>query len=296
MIWSSYALSFTCRDALGNLVNSVNGNTSINVFMNLQPQLNISENLVVNLSDSILCRNDVPNQRRDEVKILQGSGFGGALNNFSGSLKYYGGTYNFPLTSETKSVDYTYGNFTPLDAQIYLKPNSSAGSVAIKQGERFASLVLFQRGSNISDGGTVRTVAFTWNLYANNNVVIPTGGCDVSARDITVTLPEYPGSSIDIPLNVHCAQNQKLGYYLSGTTTDTNNSIFANTASSSKALGVGVQLMRNGSVIPTNSTISLGTVGTSSVSLGLTAKYARTSGKITAGNVQSIIGVTFVYE
>ncbi|STW04827.1 fimbrial protein FimH [Klebsiella grimontii] len=40
----------------------------------------------------------------------------------------------------------------------------------------------------------------------------------------------------------------------------------------------------------------MGTVGTSAVNLGLTATYARTSGQVTAGNVQSIIGVTFVYQ
>ncbi|STW06019.1 mannose-specific adhesin FimH [Klebsiella grimontii] len=59
---------------------------------------------------------------------------------------------------------------------------------------------------------------------------------------------------------------------------------------------MGVQLTRNGSVVPANTTVSLGNVGTSAVSLGLTANYARTGGQVTAGNVQSIIGVTFVYE
>lgn len=126
-------------------------------------------------------------------------------------------------------------------------------------------------------------------------MVIPTGGCDVSARDVTVTLPDYPGS-MPIPLTVYCAQSQRLAYYLSGTTADPASSIFTNTASSSPALGVGVQLTRNGSIVPTNSTVSLGTVSTSAVSLGLTANYARTSGQVTAGNVQSIIGVTFVYQ
>jgi minor fimbrial subunit len=126
-------------------------------------------------------------------------------------------------------------------------------------------------------------------------VVVPTGGCDVSARDVTVTLPEYPASAA-IPLTVYCAQSQKLGYYLSGTTEGAGNSIFTNTASASPAQGIGVQLTRNGSVVPANSLVSLGSVSTSAVSLGLTANYARTSGQVTAGNVQSIIGVTFVYE
>ncbi|VDR24913.1 Uncharacterised protein [Raoultella terrigena] len=57
-----------------------------------------------------------------------------------------------------------------------------------------------------------------------------------------------------------------------------------------------MQLTRGGTAVAANSPVSLGTVGTSPVSLGLTAEYARTSGQVTAGNVQSIIGVTFVYQ
>ncbi len=94
-----------------------------------------------------------------------------------------------------------------------------------------------------------------------------------------------------LPFIVRKAKN--LGYYLSGTTVDAGNSIFTNTASFSPAQGVGVQLTRNGTIIPANNTVSLGAVGTSAVSLGLTANYARTGGQVTAGNVQSIIGVTF---
>lgn len=45
-----------------------------------------------------------------------------------------------------------------------------------------------------------------------------------------------------------------------------------------------------------NSTVSLGTVSTSAMGLGLTANYVRTQGLVTAGNVQSIIGGTFVYQ
>jgi minor fimbrial subunit len=74
--------------------------------------------------------------------------------------------------------------------------------------------VLILRQTNNKDNDDFQ---FVWNIYANNNVVVPTGGCDVSARDVTVTLPEYPASAA-IPLTVYCAQNQNLGYYLSGTT------------------------------------------------------------------------------
>ena len=162
--------------------------------------------------------------------------------------------------------------------------------MAITSGSLIAVLILHQTNNYNSD-----SYQFVWNIYANNDVVVPTGGCDVSARDVTVTLPDYPGS-MAVPVTVHCAQNQNLGYYLSGTTADTASSVFRNTASTSAAQGIGVQMTRNGSIVPANSTVSLGTVGTSPVNLGLTATYARTTGQVTAGNVQSIIGVTFVYQ
>lgn len=170
---------------------------------------------------------------------------------------------------------------SPWPTVLYLTPVSSAGGVAISAGSLIAALILRQTNKDNDDS------QFVWNIYANN-------GCDVSARDVTVTLPEYPASAA-IPLTVYCAQNQNLAI-TSGTTENAANSIFTNTAQS-PAQGVGVQLTRNGSVVPANSTVSLGNVGTSAVSLGLTANYARTSGQVTAGNVQSIIVEwTFVYE
>lgn len=215
---------------------------------------------------------------------------GGVLSNFSGTVKYSGSSYPFPTTSETPRVVYNSRTDKPWPVALYLTPVSSAGGVVIKAGSLIAVLILRQTNNYNSDD-----FQFVWNIYANNDVVVPTGGCDVSARDVTVTLPDYPGS-VPIPLTVYCAKSQNLGYYLSGTTADAGNSIFTNTASFSPAQGVGVQLTRNGTIIPANNTVSLGAVGTSAVSLGLTANYARTGGQVTAGNVQSIIGVTFVYQ
>lgn len=69
---------------------------------------------------------------------------------------------------------------------LYLTPVSSAGGVAIKAGSLIAVLILRQTNNYNSDD-----FQFVWNIYANNDVVVPTGGCDVSARDVTVTLPDY---------------------------------------------------------------------------------------------------------
>ena len=266
------------------------GGGSANVYVNLAPAVNVGQNLVVDLSTQIFCHNDYPETITDYVTLQRGSAYGGVLSSFSGTVKYNGSSYPFPTTSETPRVVYNSRTDKPWPVALYLTPVSSAGGVAIKAGSLIAVLILRQTNNYNSDD-----FQFVWNIYANNDVVVPTGGCDVSARDVTVTLPDYPGS-VPIPLTVYCAKSQNLGYYLSGTTADAGNSIFTNTASFSPAQGVGVQLTRNGTIIPANNTVSLGAVGTSAVSLGLTANYARTGGQVTAGNVQSIIGVTFVYQ
>lgn len=286
--WSLNAWSFACKTANGTTIPI--GGGSANVYVNLAPAVNVGQNLVVDLSTQIFCHNDYPESMTDYVTLQQGSAYGGVLSSFSGTVKYNGTSYPFPTTSETARIIYNSKTDQPWPTILYLTPISSAGGVAISAGTLIAKLILRQRNDKNSDD-----FQFVWNIYANNNVVVPTGGCDVSARNVTVTLPDYPGS-VAIPLTVYCAQSQNLAYYLSGATADAANSIFANTASATPAKGVGVQLARNGSIVPANSTVSLGTVSTSAVSLGLTANYARTSGQVTAGNVQSIIGVTFVYQ
>ncbi|MFA8693019.1 fimbrial protein [Escherichia coli] len=73
--------------------------------------------------------------------------------------------------------------------------------------------------------------------------------------------------------------------------------VFANTApDATKASGVGVSLMRNGKTLATGENVSLGTVNKSKVPLGLSATYGQTGNKVAAGAVQSVIGVTFIYE
>ncbi len=106
-----------------------------------------------------------------------------------------------------------------------------------------------------------------------------------------------PDKSAEIPLSVYCSSEQKLSFYLSGATTDSARQVFANTApDATKASGVGVSLMRNGKTLATGENVSLGTVNKSKVPLGLSATYGQTGNKVAAGAVQSVIGVTFIYE
>ena len=285
--WSINAWSFSCTTTGGGI--GIGGGDA-HIYVDLTPQVNVGQNLLIDLSTQIFCHNDYPDSMTDFVTLTVQSVYDGVLKSFTGTLRYDGTTYPFPLQNETREIRYTSKKPTPWPVALYLTPVSTAGGVVISAGTQIATLDLRQTNNVNSDNFT-----FKFYIHARNEVVVPTGGCDVSARDVTVTLPDYPGST-PIPLTVYCAQNQNLAYYLSGTTVDAANSIFSNTASASPAKGVGVQLTRNGGIVPANSPVSLGTVGTSPVSLGLTANYARTSGQVTAGNVQSIIGVTFVYQ
>lgn len=164
--------------------------------------------------------------------------------------------------------------------------------VVIKAGEVIARIHMYK----IATLGSGNPRNFTWNIISNNSVVMPTGGCTVDSRNVTVNLPDFPGSA-EIPLGVYCSSEQKLSFYLSGATTDSARQVFANTApDATKASGVGVSLMRNGKTLATGENVSLGTVNKSKVPLGLSATYGQTGNKVAAGAVQSVIGVTFIYE
>lgn len=284
--YSSNALAFACQTPTGGFIPI--GGGSANVFVDLTPQIGVGQNLIVDLSRQISCRNDYPENRIDYVSLQRGSAYGGVLQNFTGSFVYDGTSYPFPTTYETKKVIYKTTSMTPWPAVLYLTPISSAGGVAVTSGSLIAVLNMHQT-NNVGESNQ-----YVWNIYANNSVVIPTGGCDVSSRNVEVKLPEYPGT-VAIPLTVRCAKNQNLAYFLTGPTTDTANTIFTNTASAPVAQGVGIQITNRNGVIATNRNVALGTVGSSPVSLGLSANYARTTGQVVAGNVKSVVGVTFLY-
>ena len=65
---------------------------------------------------------------------------------------------------------------------------------------------------------------------------------------------------------------------------------------SSDSLNFTVDLQKNSARQATGENVSLGTVNKSKVPLGLSATYGQTGNKVAAGTVQSVIGVTFIYE
>ncbi|MCU6349115.1 fimbrial protein [Enterobacter quasiroggenkampii] len=291
--WSMNIWAFTCKTNAGATIPA--GGGSANVYVDLPttvqftPIYNLAE---IDLSNYIFCRTDVMGVT-DTVTLSQAINF----NSLRGRLIAYmhpdgpnmGGN-TLPIYIEDYPASYWASRYAPWRMWFNIKAQRNFTGTAISAGTLVAAVTMRQTSSANSNVAT-----YTWNLYANNTMTVTAGGCDVSARDVAVTLPEYPGETT-VPVTVRCGQNQILSYYLSGTTVDSTNSIFTNTASASPAQGIGVQMTRNGTVVPANSNVSLGTVGTSPVNLGLTASYARTSGQVTAGNVQSIIGVTFVYQ
>ncbi|EGE2276937.1 fimbrial protein [Escherichia coli] len=228
----------------------------------------------------------------DHINLVQGSAFAGSLQSYKGSLYWNNVTYPFPLTTNTNVLDIGDKTPMPLPLKLYITPVGAAGGVVIKAGEVIARIHMYK----IATLGSGNPRNFTWNIISNNNVVMPTGGCTVDSRNVTVDLPDFPGSA-EIPLGVYCSSEQKLSFYLSGATTDSSRQVFANTApDATKASGVGVTLMRNGKILATGENVSLGTVNKSKVPLGLSATYGQTGNKVSAGTVQSVIGVTFIYE
>ncbi|MFT2797412.1 fimbrial protein [Serratia sp. JSRIV004] len=272
------------------------GTTNISVAIN--PQVRPGQNIALDLGDHIQCLNETPwnNRAVDVIKLTAGTAFASSISSLEGTIIWNGRSYPIPLTGATDSVSITSGAYTPLPLQMTFTPvnDPPAGAIFIRAGERIASINMHKE--YVWDTGAIQNPKyFTWNIVASNDVRMPTGTCDVSSRNVTVSLPDYPANQTPVDLTIHCVSSKNLTYYLTGTTAPENNTIFTNTAYS-PAQGVGVQLLHNGAPLATNERVDLGSVGTSAVSLDLVAAYARTTGQVTAGNVQSVISVTFMYR
>lgn len=296
---SSQAMAGSCIDARGNTTgNTTNTGREMDVYVNLKPSIGASENLVVDLSRSISCKNDDPANWDDFYGLVLGSTLSSVLSSYNGSLSYYNNRYSMPLKSNTVEHFFKNGNYLPLNLQLYISPLNSAGGYIVNAGDSIATLYFSIRGVNLSTGPGPVTIV-KWNILANNSVIVPTGGCDVSARDVSIILPAYDATvnPVPVPLMVNCPSgNKNLSYFLSGTTADTAGKIFSNTSTASPASGIGIQMLdQNNNAITVNNAVPLGTVGNTPVNLNLKATYAQTGAQVTAGNVQSVIGVTFTY-
>lgn len=291
-------LATMCQNSGKDITDKDQGHVLVHV--KLEPSVSTEGNMVLNLGDFVSCKSRYTPGGGGIVFISfkAKSNFWGELKNYPGYMMFYSQIKVFPLNSDTEKVAFNNSYYMPLLAKFFIEPDSSASGVVVGAGNFIGEIYVQLEDRGPTGGGPIKYENYIWKLvHMGGDIVIPTGTCDVSARNVTVSLPDYPAStSTPVPISVNCLKKQRLSYYLSGTTEDAGNAIFRNAASVSAAQGVGIQMTRNGKVIPANSNVSLGTVEKSSVDLGLTASYARTSGPLTAGNVQSIIGVTFVYQ
>lgn len=103
MAYSSGVTAFTCKvSATGQTITS----GTANVYVNLTPSIGVGQNLIVDLSSQIQCKNDStpPNIDTDYVKLTDGSAYGGVLDNFNGTVYWNGKTYPMPLNTNTKML------------------------------------------------------------------------------------------------------------------------------------------------------------------------------------------------
>jgi len=264
-----------------------------NVHVNLNPSVGIGQNLIIDFSSQIFCRNNFPNTFTDYVSVGPGTGFSGGLTHFSGNIQYAGASYPIPFGGASSSeIIYNSTTYSPWPAVLFLTPLGSAGGVAISAGQQFATINL--RQTNQIEKPKGKYYIYEWRIFANNAVTIPTGGCDVNIRNVTVNLPAYPASQ-PFNVDVHCASPRALAYYLTGPTATMSNDIFTNVATILPAKGIGIQLSNGSGPISTNTNVLIGTVGPSPTTINLTASYSRTTGTVIAGSVKSVIGMTFVY-
>lgn len=292
---SSHVMAFVCSTNGGPYV--PHGNQDI--YVTMTPEIQQNYNLIVDLSRFIRCYNeDSTGSNYDWVVFTVGSTVY-SLDGATKSIMVNGNVYPSPLTKNTQPFGFAPPLIvTPLPLSFIISPVNNAGQGIIRAGEKVAELNMYKTYPN--PNGSPHSF-FKWNVFSSSDVYIPTGGCDVSARDVTITLPAYDvsGQTVAVPLTVNCPSGDKqLSYSLSGATVQSSNTIFNNVApaTASPASGIGIKMLDvNNNAIATNHNVSLGRVGKTPVSLGLKAAYAQTGGTVSAGAVQSVIEVTFSY-
>ncbi|MEX3137557.1 fimbrial protein [Serratia ureilytica] len=298
--FSSHAYAFRCM---------VNGGEDFeegtrDIYLTPQPSIQAGGiNILLSLSDSISCYNeDYSGGSSDYVTFTSGSS-SDVLPGITKSLGVNGLQYPLPLSGSTSPYEFPMNNRVPvpLGVSLTFTAVNNAQVTEIPSGTKFATLNMLKYYEKPGN----ETRSFTWNIYSNAAVIVPIGGCEVSARNLTVEMeafnPAQPGISKPIDLSIKCpgagTGTYNISYYLTGTTARTEPSIFNNVASTNAANGIGIKILNaNNDTIPPNQSVVLGQVGNSFVSLGLQAAYALTGEQVTAGSVQSIIGVNFTYQ
>lgn len=206
--------------------------------------------------------------------------------------------YSLPLKSRIYFQSYDIKSYLkpwPMTLKVVLTPiGNAAEAIQIKAGDKLATFAIQKRYEGPNDPANPRD--FFLHIFSDSDFGIPLGGCDVSSRNVNVTLGDYPSDTSykDVNLSVKCGRKLSISYAISGKMqTET---IFSNVAPSSPATGIGIELVRDNQPVPANKNILLGFVTDQYTSLGLKARYALNKEKLSAGNVQAVIGVNFTYN
>ncbi|QAB29122.1 hypothetical protein [Pantoea ananatis] len=155
-------------------------------------------------------------------------------------------------------------------------------------------------GSKVRLAGTSdSSVNVVIPVVAANRSVIVNRNCDFSSQSASVTLPEYSvagTAATSVPLSLSCTAGSNIygTMNLTGTTTSSDNTVFTSDGS---AQGVGVRFYYNSQPVAANQNLQFGPIYGNNIptTLGLSVAYARTSGRLTAGTVQSRVNLNFTY-
>ncbi|UZE26235.1 type 1 fimbrial protein [Pseudomonas sp. B21-056] len=139
---------------------------------------------------------------------------------------------------------------------------------------------------------SVSTVACS---VTNTSIVVPMGS--VSTKDLTTLGTTTPERSFNIPLN--CDAGTRVQVMLNGVPHGSGvvGVLALDTAATSIATGVGLQLLYNGTPVTLGIPIAVGTVaGSGSYNIGLSARYYQTAAAVTAGQANSTATFTMNYN
>lgn len=250
-------------------------------------------NIIVDLEPIITCKHEGGGKTKDNLWFKY-SILGPKFQSYNVTLIYFLNTIKFPMVIDNHGKyrhEYAENQHRNFKYKLIMSPVSGAGGVQIKKGDLISEIAIYKNTQKSPDRRE-----FYWKVYANNDVIVPTGGCDINNRNISIRMGDYPVdiSEKDIDLSVRCAKRVNLKFSLSGRTD--SQSIFSNISSNLPASGIGIEIVRNGQAVPVNTEVNMGNVGTAPRQLGLKARYVLNGKTLTTGNVQSVIGVNFTYN
>ncbi|WP_336280771.1 fimbrial protein [Cronobacter dublinensis] len=282
LFWLSHpVLAFTCTGPYGTIST---GGGQANVTINVTPQFEPGENIVVDLNQ-IRCTNDYGDGTVDTLYISdQPPSTVAQLQPLAG-LEISG--VNYSLASSTGKLvlpGFTTGSRTiPVRFFIYLD-QKIIRPVSIKKGDLILSIKF--RQTSTADG----TWYQTWNFFSNNDTDVYSTTCkinggnviDVNYQSVIVTdVKPYASQSItrEVPLHFNCDNKNYSSPVKITLSAAAAGQYDENGAFLTSTTGLGITMLHNGSVVPVNgsfSSVITNGQGSDNVSFALVKQNAST--------------------